>query len=263
MSGSSVRRAASTQLAEPAPTMTTSCTRPAYDRGWARPRWRSSGSRPLRDGLVDAIVRGEKTATTGLLEAYRREGHRWKRSAAARSSWTRRGGASVIETTEVEVKRMGEVDVALAQDEGEGFETVEEARGARPVLHEPRDGRRARASRGRDRRRHPRRVQSLQGRRADRADPCAGTICVDVDDADEVRAPRWLEMAALGSSYRSENRCGCCVDIWDVLGSSRRSARSRRTSWQQVPGPTPADRRAAGRRPGAASHFRHEVGADT
>jgi uncharacterized protein YhfF len=36
----------------------------------------------------------------------------------------------VIETTEVEVRRLGDVDLAFAIDEGEGFETVEEWRDA-------------------------------------------------------------------------------------------------------------------------------------
>jgi hypothetical protein len=130
-------------------------------------------------------------------------------------------GVAVIETTEVEVKRMGEVDVALAQDEGEGFETVEEWREAHVRFFTS-----------------PEMVAAL-GRPAVAIDDdtlvvCSrfrvvelirptharGTICVDVDDADEVRgAEEWLERWGPRLSYRSENRgCGCCVDIWDVLG---------------------------------------------
>ena len=36
----------------------------------------------------------------------------------------------MIETTEVEVKRMGDVDLAFAIDEGEGFETLDQWRDA-------------------------------------------------------------------------------------------------------------------------------------
>jgi uncharacterized protein YhfF len=35
-------------------------------------------------------------------------------------------GVAVIETTEVEVKRLGDVDLAFARDEGEGFRTLAE-----------------------------------------------------------------------------------------------------------------------------------------
>ena len=39
-------------------------------------------------------------------------------------------GVAVIETTEVVVKRLGEVDLRFAIDEGEGFRTLEEWRTA-------------------------------------------------------------------------------------------------------------------------------------
>jgi uncharacterized protein YhfF len=39
-------------------------------------------------------------------------------------------GVAVIETTEVEVRRMGDVDLAFAIEEGEGFETLDEWRDA-------------------------------------------------------------------------------------------------------------------------------------
>ena len=86
---------------------------------------------PLRDRLVEAILAGVKVSTTGLVEEYRREG------AALGSPGDRElvvdsegRGVAVIETTEVEVSRMGDVDLAFAIDEGEGFETVEEWRDA-------------------------------------------------------------------------------------------------------------------------------------
>lgn len=86
---------------------------------------------PLRDRLVAAVLSGEKTATCGLLEEYRREG------SSIESVGTRElivdsdgRGVAVIETVEVEVKRMGDVDLAFARDEGEGFETVQDWRDA-------------------------------------------------------------------------------------------------------------------------------------
>jgi uncharacterized protein YhfF len=178
---------------------------------------------PLRDALVEAILRGEKTATTGLLAAYRREGAQTEAvgSRALVVDSTGRGVA-VIETTEVEVKRMGDVDLALARDEGEGFETLDEWREAHVRFFTSPEmvaalGRPAVAidddslvvcSRFR--------VVELIGPNHARE-----TICVDVDDPDEVRAAEeWLERWGPRLSYRSENQgCGCCVDIWDVLGA--------------------------------------------
>jgi uncharacterized protein YhfF len=86
---------------------------------------------PLRDRLVTAILAGEKVSTTGLLEEYRREGtplgEPGDRELVVDSEGRR---VAVIETTEVEVRRMGDVDLAFAMDEGEGFATIEEWREA-------------------------------------------------------------------------------------------------------------------------------------
>jgi uncharacterized protein YhfF len=87
----------------------------------------------LRRRLVAAILNGEKTATAGLLVDYEREG----------SAPGRPGDRSIvidaddrpvaiIELTEVEVRRMGDIDLQFARDEGEGFETVADWR----VAHE-------------------------------------------------------------------------------------------------------------------------------
>ena len=82
---------------------------------------------PLRDSLVAAILTGEKTSTTGLLEEYRREGSAVEGVGALALVVDSDGrGVAVIETTEIEVKRMGDVDLPFAIDEGEGFETVED-----------------------------------------------------------------------------------------------------------------------------------------
>ncbi len=86
---------------------------------------------PLRDRLVTAILDGEKVSTTGLLEEYRREGTPVGKPGDRELVVDSEGqGVGVIETTEVEVKRMGDVDLAFALDEGEGFETLEEWRAA-------------------------------------------------------------------------------------------------------------------------------------
>ena len=78
-----------------------------------------------------SILRGEKTSTTGLLAEYEREGmpvgHVGARELVVDSDGR---PVAVIETTEVEVKRMGDVDLPFAIEEGEGFETVAEWRAA-------------------------------------------------------------------------------------------------------------------------------------
>lgn len=84
----------------------------------------------LRQKLVEAVLRGEKTATAGLRSDYEPE-----------EPLPRAGGRSVllgfddepvaiVETTEVRVVRAGDVDLAFAVDEGEGFETVADWRRA-------------------------------------------------------------------------------------------------------------------------------------
>ncbi|MEK6191600.1 MAG: ASCH domain-containing protein [Chloroflexota bacterium] len=79
----------------------------------------------LRRELVDAILRGEKTATAGLLVDLEREGE------ALATPGERQvvvdvddRAVAVIELTEVTVRRMSDVDLPFAKDEGEGFETV-------------------------------------------------------------------------------------------------------------------------------------------
>lgn len=82
---------------------------------------------PLRDRLVAAILSGEKTSTTGLHEEFVREGLPVVGVGGRELVVDSDGrGVAIIETTEVETKRMGDVDLAFAIDEGEGFETLTE-----------------------------------------------------------------------------------------------------------------------------------------
>lgn len=84
---------------------------------------------PLRDGLVGAVLDGSKTATTSLLREYADDGEPMPqpgaRSVVVDSAEL---PVAVIETAEVRVVPLGEVDAAHARDEGEGYETVAEWR---------------------------------------------------------------------------------------------------------------------------------------
>lgn len=76
---------------------------------------------PLRDKLVAAILSGAKTSTTGLLAAYEAEGEALPEVGARFAVVDSAGGrVAVIETTEVRVVPIGDVDLAHAVDEGEG-----------------------------------------------------------------------------------------------------------------------------------------------
>jgi uncharacterized protein YhfF len=84
---------------------------------------------PLRDQLVAAILDGTKTTTTGLADEYEREGEPLPVAGqyqAVIDSAGRR--VAVIETTAVRVIRLGDVDLAHALGEGEGYASVAEWR---------------------------------------------------------------------------------------------------------------------------------------
>jgi uncharacterized protein YhfF len=98
---------------------------------------------PLRDRLVAAVLSGEKTATCGLMVEY-----------GTGEALPQVGGRSVvldsaerpvcvIETTEVRVLRLGEVDEQFARDEGEGFASVAEWRAAHEAFWQGADMREA------------------------------------------------------------------------------------------------------------------------
>ncbi|MEV5719455.1 ASCH domain-containing protein [Amycolatopsis mediterranei] len=84
---------------------------------------------PLRDKLVAAILRGEKTSTTGLAAEYEKYGEELpvvgERELMIDSAGV---GVAVLETTEVRVLPLSEVDLQHALDEGEGDTSVAEWR---------------------------------------------------------------------------------------------------------------------------------------
>ncbi|HEX9379926.1 MAG TPA: ASCH domain-containing protein [Gaiellaceae bacterium] len=95
----------------------------------------------LRRKLVDAVLRGAKTATAGLRadfephtdEPLPRPGDRFVLLAFDEDP------VAVVETTEVRVLRAGDVDLAFAVDEGEGFETVADWRRAHEAFWKDRE----------------------------------------------------------------------------------------------------------------------------
>lgn len=80
----------------------------------------------LRQKLVAAVLRGEKTATAGLRADY--APHTDEPLPGVGDRCTLLGvddePVAVVETTEVRVVCAADVDLSFALDEGEGFETV-------------------------------------------------------------------------------------------------------------------------------------------
>jgi len=97
---------------------------PPYELGYART--------DLRRQLVDAVLRGEKTATAGLRSDFAPHTHDPLPRAGERFALLDFDDrpVAVVETTEVRVVRAGDVDLDFAHDEGEGFESVEDWRRA-------------------------------------------------------------------------------------------------------------------------------------
>ena len=75
---------------------------------------------------MDAVLRGEKTATAGLAEE--------EEPVQAGDRLTLLGyddePVGIVEVTEARVIPAGEIDVQFARDEGEGFESVDDWREA-------------------------------------------------------------------------------------------------------------------------------------
>jgi len=78
----------------------------------------------LRRQLVDAVLRGEKIATAGLLEEYEAEGEQPERLGYDDEP------VAVVQVTDSRVLPAAEIDEQFARDEGEGFETVDDWREA-------------------------------------------------------------------------------------------------------------------------------------
>jgi uncharacterized protein YhfF len=86
---------------------------------------------PLRERLVAAVLRGEKTATAGLLVDYERDdeplpvaGERCLLLDNADEA------VAVLEVIDVSVQRVADCELTFARAEGEGFESVAEWRAA-------------------------------------------------------------------------------------------------------------------------------------
>ncbi|MEO6059568.1 MAG: ASCH domain-containing protein [Candidatus Limnocylindria bacterium] len=81
--------------------------------------------------MVEAILRGEKTSTSGLLSDFERDGDAVPEVGERFALIDHEDRVvGVIETTEVRVTTIREVDLAFALDEGEGFASVAEWREA-------------------------------------------------------------------------------------------------------------------------------------
>ena len=79
---------------------------------------------PLREQLV-SVLRGEKTATAGLLVDYERDGDPLPEVGEHYAVVYNEGrDVAVIEITAVRVRRIGDTDEQFARDEGKGFDSV-------------------------------------------------------------------------------------------------------------------------------------------
>ena len=85
----------------------------------------------LRPQLVEAVLRGEKTATAGLLEEYEAEGEQ-PDSVGSRCALLGYDDepVAVVEVLESRVVPAAEIDEQFARDEGEGFGSVDDWREA-------------------------------------------------------------------------------------------------------------------------------------
>jgi uncharacterized protein YhfF len=84
---------------------------------------------PLRDRLVDAVLRGAKTATSALMVEWEEEAEPLPQVGERQTVVDSEGRpVAVIEVFAVDVIRLGDADLRLALEEGEGFRSVAEWR---------------------------------------------------------------------------------------------------------------------------------------
>ena len=100
-------------------------TLPTLQLGYARTE--------LRRQLVEAVLRGEKTATAGLLADYQAEGEE-PEPEGSRSTLLgyEDEPVAVVELTESRVVQAAAINERFARDEGEGYESVDDWR----IAHE-------------------------------------------------------------------------------------------------------------------------------
>jgi uncharacterized protein YhfF len=86
---------------------------------------------PIRDRLVDSVLRGEKTATSSLLAEWEHDGDPLS-NVGERQTVVDSCGQPVaeIELTALDVVRLGDVGLDVALAEGEGFSGVDDWRSA-------------------------------------------------------------------------------------------------------------------------------------
>ena len=99
---------------------------------------------PLRDQLVAAVLAGEKTTTSGLVVNYEHD-HEALPVPGSRQMMVDSAGrpVGIIETVAVRVMPLGEVDLAHARGEGEGYNSVAEWRAGHEEFWHSEDMRRA------------------------------------------------------------------------------------------------------------------------
>jgi uncharacterized protein YhfF len=86
---------------------------------------------PERERLVDAVLTGKKTATSSLLAEWVLDDQELPAVGDRREVLDSSDEpVGIIETTAVDVIRLDDVDLTLAHEEGEGFESVAEWRRA-------------------------------------------------------------------------------------------------------------------------------------
>ena len=87
---------------------------------------------PLRRKLVEATLRGDKTATASLVTDYKPHTSEGLPTIGTRYVLVDYDDQpiGIVETTQLEIVRAGDVDLEFARDEGEGFETVADWRAA-------------------------------------------------------------------------------------------------------------------------------------